>query len=82
MALVEGSVWSSGSNIKVWDSKNYDNLCTLRDPHQSLIRNLQWVSVSPDDSYVWSGDVDGLACIWNINVGLLTIHHNANETGT
>jgi len=71
LILVEGRVWSSSTSIKVWDSRDYANLGSLKEPHKNLIRNLQWVSVNPDESYVWSGDVDGIVCVWDITTSRL-----------
>jgi len=65
LVLVEGCVWSCGKNMKVWDTKTFESIVSLREPHSCGIRVLHWVSVSPDESYVWSGDIDGLICIWD-----------------
>lgn len=68
LLFVEGFVWSGAQSIRMWDTKTFENILTLQKPHVSGIRVLRWVSVSPDESYVWSGDVDGLICIWDIQV--------------
>ena len=71
LVLVEGCVWSSAQEIKIWDCRSFENITSLKEPHSSRIRNLHWVSVSPDESFVWSGDTDGLICIWDIQVRFL-----------
>ena len=76
LILVEGYVWSSADHIKIWDCRTFEQEIALKEPHKDIIRNLEWVSVSPDESYVWSGDINGVICIWDIRVCLLFLLKN------
>ena len=69
MVVVEGNVWTCSNKILVWDAKTYKQSQTCQSIHQHVIKRLLWVSINPDHSYVWSGDVKGKICIWDVQVG-------------